>query len=113
MTRKTPTKVILPLLLEKLREHRISKDQINIVIALGSHRPMTEKEIKQKVGEEIFKTYQIINSEFRDKSKMSSLGFTDDGIEIWVDKRVVQSDLKIGIGNIVPHPAVGWSGGGK
>ncbi len=113
VTRKTPTKVILPLLLEKLREHRISKDQINIVIALGSHRPMTEKEIKQKVGEEIFKTYQIINSEFRDKSKMSSLGFTDDGIEIWVDKRVVQSDLKIGIGNIVPHPAVGWSGGGK
>jgi nickel-dependent lactate racemase len=34
-------------------------------------------------------------------------------VRIWADKRVIQADVRIGVGSIVPHPALGYTGGAK
>ena len=113
ITRPTPSDRILPLLLDRLQAAGVSDKKITIFMALGSHRPMTEEEIVKKVGLEIMDRVRVTNSEFRDKSKLVDLGQTSGGVRVWIDKRVVESDIKIGIGNIVPHGNAGYTGGGK
>ena len=113
ISRPTPVREILEVLLPKLHKAGIPREQIKIVMALGSHRYMTEAEMRTKVGDEIFESYQVVNSEFRDPDGLIDLGHADDGSVIQVSWVVMDGDFRIGIGNIVPHPAMGWSGGGK
>lgn len=113
ITRFTPTKIILAELLPRLLSAGIQKKDIFIVMALGSHRYMTQEEMIEKVGPDIYRNYEVINSEFRDSNGLIDMGQTPTGATVRVTKRVMESDIRIGIGNIVPHPAMGWSGGGK
>lgn len=113
ITRPTPVRLILEELLPRLKGAGIRSEDIFIVMALGSHRPMTEEEIITKVGKEIAGEYRIFNSEFRNPEELLDMGRTESGAVIQVSKKVMDSDVRIGIGNIVPHPAMGWSGGAK
>lgn len=112
-TRPTPAWLILEILIPKLLEYGVKKEKIKILMALGTHRYMTEEEMIKKVGLHIYKNYKVINSEFKDKKRIMNLGKAPDGVEIWACKDAMESDIRIGLGNIVPHPVSGWSGGGK
>lgn len=113
ITRPTPCDKILPILIKKLNRIGIRGEDIKIIMALGSHRYMTEDEMIKKVGKEIYKNYKVVNSEFKREEDLLDLGKAPDGVEIFASKVAMDCDIRIGIGNIVPHPAVGWSGGGK
>ena len=113
ITRPTPCHLILPILLERLLVLGVERSNIRIIMALGSHRYMTEAEIIRKVGEEIYQQYTVVNSEFKREEDLVSVGTTAEGVDITVSKVALDADIKIGIGNIVPHPAMGWSGGAK
>ena len=52
-------------------------------MALGSHRYMTENEMVKKVGRDVYKNYQVINSEFKKEEDLLNLGKAPDGIEIF------------------------------
>ncbi|HOJ10319.1 MAG TPA: nickel-dependent lactate racemase [Clostridiales bacterium] len=113
ISRPTPISLILPTLIKKLKEIGVSDSNVKIVMALGSHRYMTENEMRQRVGDDIYQNYKVVNSEFRKKENLIYLGTSRDGVEIHVSKEAMDCDIRIGIGNIVPHPVMGWSGGGK
>jgi nickel-dependent lactate racemase len=113
MTRPTPVSKILPIILDELHNSGVTTDLISIVIALGSHRQMTNAEIRAKIGNGIVDGYCVSQSHFDDPEQLVMVGTSEDGVEIYIDKAVARADVKIGIGSIVPHGAVGWSGGGK
>ena len=52
-TRTTPVQIILPRLIKELEKSGIRSGGIKILIALGTHRPMSQGEIAKKFGEEI------------------------------------------------------------
>ena len=112
-SRPTPISAILPVLLNQLIRCGARREQIKIVIALGSHRYMTEDEMRERVGEEIYQTYPVVNSEFRDPEKLVYIGDTEEGAPLMATGSVMDADLRIGVGNLVPHPVMGWGGGGK
>ncbi len=112
-TRPTPAALVLPCLLEELRRAGIGRDDISIVMALGSHRFMTGEEIEAKIGPETARAYRVLNSRFDDPDHLSYMGTSEDGVRIFIDEEVARADYRIGVGSIVPHAAVGWSGGGK
>lgn len=113
ISRPTPTDVVVPVVLQELHAAGVKREDILLLFGLGSHRPMTHEEMVFKLGEDICGQYRVDNSEFTDKSRMQYLGEAEPGAEIWLDQRVVEADLRVAVGNIVPHGAVGWSGGGK
>lgn len=113
VTRKTPTVVMLPPLLSELQDAGIGREDIFIVIALGTHRPMTASEIELKVGSAIAEDYRIVNVPAWDDSEMVYLGTSHKGVPIWVNRRVAKVDIRIGVGTIMPHLDVGYGGGGK
>ncbi len=113
MTRATPVDTLLPPVLRVLTATGIPARNIVITVALGTHRAMTDEELKERVGRKIFEHYRVENSHFSDRSMMVLIGHADDGVPIYIDRTVAAADLRIGIGSIVPHGAVGWSGGAK
>lgn len=112
-TRLTPVDKILPHILKQLLKSGIKKENIKMVMALGTHRDMTEEEIINKVGQNIYGNYKVINHNYHDKKELVNLGVTENGTPIWVNKHVYNADLSIGIGSIVPHHIPGFSGGAK
>ena len=112
-TRTTPVQKILPRLLRELETAGIQSSHIKILIALGTHRPMTEEEITRKFGEEIPKQYPILNHPWWDSSQLVYFGETKGGTPIFVNRLVEEVDFIIGIGQIVPHRVTGFSGGGN
>jgi len=113
ITRLTPTKEIIPRVLNALNEGGVPDKDITLVIALGTHRPMTTEESLQKYGQEVMGRIRIVNPNYLDKNSLKHYGVTRRGTDIWVNREVVEADVRIGIGNIVPHHPTGWSGGAK
>jgi len=113
ITRYAQTDIIISVLIDRLSRDGIPDENIKIVMALGSHRPMTDEEKIKKVGKDIFKRFEVINSENKDKNKLVDAGVAPGGVRVWLDPIVYESDFKIGIGSIEPHTAAGYTGGGK
>lgn len=113
ITRPTPLYRLIPPVLEELKLAGVSDENINFLIGLGTHRPMSESEIREKFGEEISSKYEIINHEWNNPEALVSLGKCGLGFEVTVNKLVLETDFLISIGSIVPHATTGFSGGGK
>lgn len=113
ITRLTPVNEILLPILNEINLGGVPDEDICIVIALGTHRPMTQDEINKKYGDEAVARVKIINHNCLDINNLKHYGRTRRGTDIWVNRLVVEADVRIGIGNIVPHFPIGWSGGAK
>lgn len=112
ITRPTPAWVALPPVLGRLEGAGIPREAITIMMALGTHRPMSREEMQRKVGREVLSRYRVVNSEFWQEGSLQYLGEVD-GLPLHVDRRVMEAELKVSIGTVLPHPAAGWGGGGK
>jgi nickel-dependent lactate racemase len=112
-TRTTPVQKILPRLLEELEKAGIKSGRVKILIALGTHRPMTEEEIIEKFGKDLSERFAILNHQWWDPSQLTHLGETEGGTPIFVNRLVQEVDFIIGLGQIVPHRVSGFSGGGN
>ncbi|MBE0556392.1 MAG: nickel-dependent lactate racemase, partial [Proteobacteria bacterium] len=113
ITRATPTATIVPVLLDECNAAGVPDGDICVVIALGTHRFMTDAEILGKFGAEAVQRVPIKNHPFRDPEAHVDLGTTKNGGRILINREVFAADFKIGIGSIVPHHICGFSGGAK
>jgi nickel-dependent lactate racemase len=112
ITRPTPYEIILPPLLDGLREIGIKKENIIFMVATGIHRSNSPEEIKEIFGENIFSAYKFINHDC-DNPCQKDLGKLRSGNNLWVDPVVSDIDFIITTGVIVPHYFAGFSGGRK
>ncbi len=112
LTRTSPKKMILRLVLNLLRQRGIPAANISIVIALGTHRPLSRAELAKTFGEETVAEYTFVNHDCR-ASDLMPIGRLASGTEVKINKLAVEADFRIGIGSIFPHPLNGFGGGGK
>lgn len=110
-TRVTPQKLIIPVILEELHRAGVENEQIKLIIAYGTHRQMTEEEIEQRFGRELMN--QIAIRHHNCHHNLVVHGVTRRGTRIVVNKEVMEADFRIGVGGVLPHHPVGWSGGAK
>lgn len=113
ITRPVPNRIILPQILGILDVCGVPKWETTILIATGTHRPATEAEIIEMVGEEIFRAYPIVSHVAEDRSTHRYLGDTPRGVPMWVDTRFLDAELKVSVALIEPHFMAGFSGGRK
>jgi len=111
LTRPTQTYRILPILLSQLERAGLSRRSTTIVIALGAHRFMDQRDMVKKLGEEIVETMSIYNH--HPYEHLLHLGKSIRGTDIYVNRFFGDADLKIGLSFITPHPLAGFGGGGK
>jgi len=112
-TRTTPAAQILPPVLGELRAGGVRDEDVTILITHGTHRQSREEEVRQKVGEEVYRRFRIVQHRCTDEQEQVYLGLTRRGTPVWVNRRVVEADRCIGIGHVGPSPYAGYSGGSK
>jgi nickel-dependent lactate racemase len=111
ITRPTPNHLILPAVLNELTN--VPRENITLFNALGTHRLNTEAELRAMLGDALVDGYRIVQNDAFDPSTQMHLGTTTQGHDIWLNRELVECDVKILTGFIEPHLFAGFSGGGK
>ncbi len=112
ITRPTPIRELLPPLLEKIHRTGVPKEDIDIVIGVGTHRALTQEEIRARCGEEVSGTYRIENHNAR-SADLVKVGEIPGYGPVLMNATVARADVKITVGSILPHPHNGFGGGPK
>ena len=112
-TRATPNKLLVPPIIESLKESGRKIDEISILVANGLHKPASQGELKEFLGEEIVEEFEVINHDAEDEKSLAYVGETSFGTKVLVNRLVTESDFIVLTGLIEPHFFAGYSGGRK
>lgn len=111
-TRPVPSKIIMPLMLEEIRNGNPEAD-ITILIATGCHRGTTREELIGKFGAEIVKNEKIYIHDCDENDMLVNIGTLPSGGECEINRLACEADLLVSEGFIEPHFFAGYSGGRK
>ena len=112
ITRPGPFKLMLETLLKELLSYGAPNKNIHCLIANGTHRKMTEAEMRYHYGDWAVDNFSIENHDCR-ADDLVNLGKMASGNELLINKKVANADFLITIGVISPHYFAGFSGGRK
>ncbi len=113
ITRATPNDRILPVILAELEQAGVSRNNIILMNALGTHRPQTEAELRMMLGNNIVDNYCCLQHDAFDDSILVPLGTTKLGHPVRINRHYLDADVRILTGFIEPHFFAGFSGGPK
>lgn len=131
-TRSLPLPFLFRSLVDVLRDAK----QMDFMVALGTHPPLSEESINQLVGitteerKTTFKHVGLLNHAWDSPSALTSLGMIEQDeikqiagvnghsslpteVDIRINKAVLDYDHVIILGPTFPHEVVGFSGGAK
>ena len=110
--RVTPVHAMLPPILSELHQAGVPPENITIVVALGTHRPASEKDLEKKLGRPVLDGYRVVQHDCHG-DHLVPICRLSTGTEVAIDPFVAKAHLKIGVGSIFPHPMNGFGGGAK
>jgi len=113
ITRYSGSHLFLPLLIARMNRNGVPDNDIAIVFSLGIHRPMSFEEQKQVVGEETAQRINMENHDAKNQNQVVSLGKTQRGTPVVINRRVAEADKVILTGTIGYHYLAGFGGGRK
>jgi nickel-dependent lactate racemase len=111
MTRPTRSHQYVNPILDILHGAGVAKNNIRFIMAPGSHGTFARTDFVKKLGEEVVAEYQCYNHNPYDM--LDYLGETSYGTPVYVNSEVMACDLRIGVGTVLFHRLMGFSGGGK
>ena len=111
ITRQTPTAALLPSLLRRIEARGCPRKNVKILIAAGTHARMTQQELEKKLGASVLRDYEVHLHHWRALENLREIGKTEDGTPIRINRMLGEADLVMGVGQIVPHRVMGFTGG--
>lgn len=103
----------MPVLVSAMNRWGVPDENMKIVFALGSHRPMSREEMAREVGEEVAGRLKMFNSIATQSEDFEYFGETSRGTPVWIHKELCNVDHVILTGTIVDHYFSGYGGGRK
>jgi nickel-dependent lactate racemase len=111
LTRPQPRKRMLPLLLDEIDV--VPPQRITLINGLATHRPNTQAELREMIGDVILDRYRVIQHRATESDKVVRVGQTQFGRDAWINRDYLEADIKVLTGFIEPHIFAGFSGGPK
>jgi nickel-dependent lactate racemase len=108
-TRATPDRLLVPPILDDLRQGGLAPQDITLICGVGMHRPSKLGEKCARLGRDVVEGYVVLD---HDPSEAIWVGEAM-GVPLWVNRRCVETDLLVATGLVEPHQFAGYSGGGK
>jgi len=110
MTRPTRTAPLVSRVVSRLVAAGMTLDSITVLIAVGAHQAATPEDVRVKVGD-LASRVRVVSHDPIDGVEPAGVSLA--GKPVSVNREFLASDLRIGIGGVMPHPFAGFSGGGK
>lgn len=105
------TKILLPMLLEKLFDYGVKKDDVRIMVASGSHSPPSVELLEIKIlGPEIYREWKNNVLIHKQAENCKNLGTSSYGTPIWVNIDALESGLIIALTDSEYHYFAGVAG---
>jgi len=111
LPKPTRTDKLAPLVIEELHAGGITDEHIRFIVALGTHRMLTQPEFAAKLGWDIVEKYMVYNHSIWENLVFK--GNTGMGTPVYINREFDACDLRIGIGSLMPHVSAGFGGGAK
>ena len=112
-TRATASAQVVNLLVRRLVQSGVSPARIAIIFATGIHRPVSEKEKIELLTSFVVQRLQIVEHDAYDSTKLTTLGTTQTGVTIEVNRALKEYSRVILTGGITFHYFAGFTGGRK
>lgn len=114
-TRKTAADLVLPVLLERLAALRVAKADITLLVATGIHRAPSADEIRAILGPRVPTALRdrVVCHDPDDPGGLVSVGTTERGHPVRVNRCVTEADRVILTGAAQYHYHAGFGGGRK
>ncbi|WP_437185809.1 lactate racemase domain-containing protein [Planctomicrobium sp. SH668] len=128
-TRTAPLPLLFDCIFKQLRP---VVQQLDVMVALGTHPPMSDAQICKLLGinpeerERLFFQTELINHEWDNPEALTQIGIlTEDEtaaissgmlsqvVPVKINKRILDYDTLLVLGPVFPHEVVGFSGGNK
>ncbi len=110
-SRYSPLAEILAVVMAELARQRVGPEQVEIVFATGMHPPMSAEQARAKLGA-LAQTVRWRSNRCKERSRYSYLGSVGT-VDLWLDRGVVEADLRIVVSSVSPHLQAGFGGGYK
>lgn len=111
VTRYSATDRFLPFLLRETDEAGVPRSRVTLFIARGTHRAMTDGELRDAIGREIDSGVRVEQSD--PEGDLVDLGTTPRGTRVRVFRPVMEHDRIVLTGTISFHYFAGFGGGRK
>jgi nickel-dependent lactate racemase len=113
--RYTGIEKVLPRLLSRLAERGVAEEDIEFLVATGTHRGPTEEEAAKILGKDIYPHFasRMHTHEPFDLDKNRLVGTTSRGTPVWVNYRLLDADRVLVTGSVILHYFGGFGGGRK
>jgi nickel-dependent lactate racemase len=116
VTRPTHDDVLVDVLLDNLAAAGVTREQVTVVVGLGLHRPLSEEEMDDLLGEHADLAENHDADAALEVGKMDAAPGDpefDQQVALEVNEAVVDADLVVSTGLVEPHQYAGFSGGAK
>jgi len=114
ITRPVPNRTLLPPILDTIDRQGVPKNGVTILIATGMHRPTTDAEKRDMLGERMLNEYRVVDHRSDRREELVALPKpTWFGTRAWINRIYMEADFRIVTGFIEPHFMAGFSGGRK
>lgn len=111
LARPTKTYELVPYILKELSEGGVEDENIRFICGNAAHAPMKLPDFQKKLGSDILRRFRVYNH--NPYENCTYLGNTSRGTPVHINSEVLACDLKILVGDIMPHRLGGFSGGAK
>jgi len=111
VTRPIPTPELLPPVLDELAAVGLEGDTVSIIVARGLHQPASETEMQALVGDASWGRSPVYDHD--PEADLEFLGETTLGTRVFLNRRFMDADLKIAVGDVEYHQFMGYGGTAK
>jgi len=107
------TREYVPALVRELKKAGLPDDGITVFLADGTHEQHLESDVAALLGGGLVTRIRCLGHDCRKEEEVIELGTTRFGTPVLINRRVLDSEVKVVTGRIVPHYFAGFSGGRK
>src|SRR5215212_1614949 len=106
------TQAYVTALVAELNQAGIPDSRIEVFLADGTHEQHLESDLLALLGPDLMARVRCLGHDCR-KDEVTSLGTTSFGTPVLFNRRVLEAEVKVLTGRIVPHYFAGFAGGRK
>jgi nickel-dependent lactate racemase len=112
-TRPAPSYVIVPPILDELNTAGVKDDNVTVVFACGSHRPVTREEALGLLGETVLNRVKTVSHDCKAQDLVQVGTTHKHGTKVYLNRTFADADVRIVTGDVCFHYFAGYGGGRK
>lgn len=111
LARPTRAADVLPALIEQLENAGLNKSGITVLVATGTHGPLTPEQLERKLGPDVAKAVRVEVHDTCTSTVPTGILYGKEPLRI--NRTFLESEVKLTVGCVLPHSFAGYSGGAK